>query len=407
MSRRSLARFVALAAILSMFGTSAAFAPAQAADQVIKIGVDLPVSGADASDGIPTQNGAALAVEEANAHAPKGFKFEVDALDDAVGGVHNPQQGATNIRSLAADAAVMGVVGPFNSNVAAAEIPVSNETGLPLISPSNTNPTLTKTAKYRTAHPNEITYFRVCATDDVQGKAGAQFAKELGLKKVYVIDDNETYGLGLANVFANDFKEMGGTILGHDHITANQQDFKALLTKVAATKPDAVYYGGTTSTGGGLVRQQMASAGMDPAKVKYEGGDGISDEEFIKVASDAANNSFYTVAAPNAAKSASAQAFIKAYKAKYHSDIGAYSANGYVAAQVIIAAAVKAIKQDGGKAPTRAQVLKNIQGTSGFKSIIGSFGFDKNGDTTNPVISLWTVKDGKQDFVRQINVSTK
>lgn len=407
MSRRSLTRFVAVAAMLSMLGTVTAFAPASAAGQVIKIGVDLPVSGADASDGIPAQNGAALAIEQANAHAPAGFKFEMDALDDAVGGVHNPQQGATNIRSLVADSAVMGVVGPFNSNVAAAEIPVSNESGLPVISPSNTNPTLTKTAKYRTSHPNEITYFRVCATDDVQGKAGAEFASKLGVKRVYIIDDNETYGLGLANVFDADFHAMGGAVLGHDHITANQQDFKALLTKVAATHPDAIYYGGVTSTGGGLIRQQMAAAGMDPAKVKYIGGDGISDEEFLKVAGDAANNSYYTVAAPNAEKSAAAQAFIKAYKAKFHSDIGAYSANSYVAAAVLIAAVEKAIKANGGKAPTRAQVLANLQHTSNFHSIIGTFAFNKVGDTTNPVIALWTVKGGKQDFVSQENVSAK
>ncbi|MDE2572125.1 MAG: branched-chain amino acid ABC transporter substrate-binding protein [bacterium] len=405
MSRRSLTRFVALAAIVSLFGTCGAFAPAQAAEQVIKIGTELPTSGGDASNGIPTQNGAQLAVDEANLHAPAGFRFQLDPLDDAVGGIHNPQQGATNIRSLAADAAVMGVVGPFNSNVAAAEIPVSNETGLPLISPSNTNPTLTKTSKYRTSHPSEITYFRVCATDDVQGKAGAQFAKQLGFKKVYIIDDNETYGLGLANVFDADFKSEGGSVLGHDHVTANQQDFKALLTKVSATHPDAIYYGGVTVTGGGLIRQQMGSSGMDPTKVPFEGGDGISDDEFLKVAGPAANNSYYTVAAPDAEKSASAQAFIKAYKAKFHSDIGAYSANGYVAAQVIIGAVDKAIKENGGKAPTRAQVLKTIQSTKDFKSIIGSFGFDKNGDTTSPVISLWKINGGKQVFVRQINVS--
>ncbi|HVA38645.1 MAG TPA: branched-chain amino acid ABC transporter substrate-binding protein [Candidatus Dormibacteraeota bacterium] len=383
-----------------MFGTSAAFAPAQAADQVIKIGVDLPVSGADASDGIPTQNGVALAIEEANAHAPAGFKFQMDALDDAVGGVHNPQQGATNIRSLAADPEVMGVVGPFNSNVAAAEIPVSNEAGLPLISPSNTNPTLTS-AKYRTTHPKEITYFRVCATDDLQGKAGAEFAKELGFKKVYVVDDNETYGLGLANVFEKEFKSMGGTVLGHDHLTANQQDFKALLTKIAATHPDAIYYGGVTSTGGGLLRQQMAGAGLNPAKIPFEGGDGISDEAFIKIAGPAANNSYYTVAAPNAQKLASAQAFIKAYKAKYKSDIGAYSANAYVAANVMIDAVERAIKANGGKMPTRAQVLKSLQATKDFKSIIGTFGFTTDGNTNNPVISLWKVANDKQVFLKQ------
>ncbi|HLN47571.1 MAG TPA: branched-chain amino acid ABC transporter substrate-binding protein, partial [Magnetospirillaceae bacterium] len=203
------------------------------AGSVIKIGIDLPVSGADASIGVPTQYGAELAVKQANAkNAVPGFTFEADVLDDAVNGVHDPAQGAKNIESFGADPAVLGVIGPFNSNVARAEIPLSNSLLLALISPSNTNPTLTKGADalaMRKDHPDQIAYFRVCTTDDIQGPAGAAYAyTKLGARKAYVIDDNETYGKGVADQWEGAFKKLGGVSLGHDHITKGQQDFHAL-----------------------------------------------------------------------------------------------------------------------------------------------------------------------------------
>ncbi len=193
------------------------------------------MSGADASNGIPTENGVVLAIEQANAKGlPGGIMLEHQVLDDAVQGVHDPAAGSQNVKTFTADASVMALVGPFNSNVAQAEIPVTNDAGLAQISPSNTNDKLTigeDAKKLRQSHPDEITYFRVCTRDHYQGAAGAKSAKALGFKKIYIIDDNETYGKGLADVFEAAFKAGGGTILGHDHLTKNQQDFKALLTK--------------------------------------------------------------------------------------------------------------------------------------------------------------------------------
>jgi branched-chain amino acid transport system substrate-binding protein len=396
-----LGRAISLVAAVAVFGT--VMGTAQAAT-TYKIGVDLPMSGADASNGIPTNNGVILAVDEANAKGlPGGIKLQVQTLDDAVQGVHDPAAGAQNIKTFVSDASVMGVVGPFNSNVAQAEIPISNDAGLAQISPSNTNDGLTigeAAKKLRQTHPNEITYFRVCTRDHFQGAAGAASAKKLGYKKVYIVDDNETYGKGLADVFEAAFKAGGGTVLGHDHLTKNQQDFKALLTKIKSTNPDAVFFGGVTATGGGLLRRQMADAGM--AKVPYIGGDGISDEEFLKVAGSMADNSYYTVAAPDVAMT-SAQAFNKAYRAKFHSAPGPYSAAAYTAANVIIAAIVKANKAGG---VTRAAVLKNIASTKGLPSPIGTVGFDKNGDTTNGVISFYKISGTppKAKFLSSINV---
>ncbi|TAM74323.1 branched-chain amino acid ABC transporter substrate-binding protein [bacterium] len=388
-------------ALVSLVGMLAAALPA-AADQVIKIGSDFPVSGADSADGIPVQNAIQLAIDDANKRAPKGYRFELLSMDDAVGGVHNPQQGASNIRSFAADPNVLGVIGPFNSNVAAAQIPVSNEAQLAQISPATTNPTLTKTTKYRTAHPGDINFFQVPATDDVQGRVLAQLAMQMSLKRVYVLDDNETYGKGLADEFDSNLRKLGGTVLGHDHVTSGQQDFKGLLTKVAATHPSAVFFGGCTSTGGGLIRTQMTGAGLDPQKIPLLGGDCTTDDAFLKIAGSAANNTYYTAAAPNPEKMQGAHVFVKEYASRFHSDLGAYSASGYAAGQIMIAAIEQALKSNDNKLPTRAEVLSNLRHAKDVATILGPFGFDKNGLTTTQIFSIWKIEGGKRAFVKQV-----
>jgi branched-chain amino acid transport system substrate-binding protein len=408
---------VVLAAVLaaavagcSSSGTSSGGASSGASSGTIKIGIDLPLSGADASIGIPTQNGALLAIEQANKSGFAGgaFTLEASVLDDAVQGKHDPAAGAQNVQTFISDPAVLAMVGPFNSNVAKSEIPLTNDAGLAQISPSNTNDGLTigdAAKKLRTAHPDVNTYFRVCTRDSKQGSALAQIAyQRLGFKKVFVIDDNETYGKGLADVFDASFRGLGGTVLGHEHITSNQVDFKSLLTKVKSLNPDAVFFGGNTSTGGGLIRRQMGDVGM--AQTPFLGGDGISDAEFEKQAGDAANGSYMTVASPDVTKIPAAKSFISAYQARFKSSVGPYSANAYTAAKIEIAAIEKALKDNGGKMPTRADVLKNLASTGNFDSPIGKVGFDANGDTTSPVLTLLHVVNGKTQVVDVIQLKS-
>ena len=372
--------------------------------KTIKIGIDLPVSGADASTGIPTRNGAVLAIEEADAaKVPGGYTFAAYDLDDAPQGAHDPAQGAQNVRQFVSDSAVLAMIGPFNSSVATAQIPITNDAGLSQISPATTNPGLTKgdsAKKLRSSHPDINSFFRVCTTDDKQGSAGAQFARKLGLKKAFVIDDNETYGKGLADIFAAQFAAGGGTVVGHEHLTKGQTDYKALLTKAHALGPDVVFYGGTTSTGGGQLRKQMSDAGL--GDVTYIGGDGISDAEFLKVAGSTANGTYFTVAAPETSKLPTARTFIAAYRKRWKSDVGPYSANAYAATKIELAAIDKALAASNGGLPSRADVLKNVAATTGYATPIGSVGFDKNGDTTSGILSVYAVRDGKTAFVEQI-----
>lgn len=404
----SMRRFAAsLAALTLCLGFAACSGSGAPSGNTIKIGIDLPLSGADASVGRSTLNGMLLAIDAASKKGlPGGFTLEAVQLDDAVQGVHSPQQGVANVRTFVSDPNVLAVLGPYNSNVAAAEIPITNAAGLAQISPSTVSDGLTigpDAEKLRRANPARNAFFRVCTTDARQGAAAAAFARKLGLKNAYIIDDNETYGLDLADVFEQDYQKLGGTVLGHDHIAKDTQDFKSLLTKIAAKKPDLIFYGGTTSTGAGLIRQQMFDVGL--GGVAFMGGDGIPD--IASVAGARANGTFYTVAAPNAEKLPSAQAFVKDYQAAYHESVGPYSANAYAAAAVAIAAISRAIVENGNKLPDRAQVLAAVAKTDDLSTPIGKVGFDANGDVKEPVLSLYAIKDGKSIFVDQINLTAR
>ncbi|HEY5257157.1 MAG TPA: branched-chain amino acid ABC transporter substrate-binding protein, partial [Candidatus Baltobacteraceae bacterium] len=366
---------------------------------VVKIGVDLPLSGADASVGLSTLDGVVLAVEQANAAKllPGGMTFTVDQLDDAVQGVHSPAQGAANARTFVSDANVLAMIGPYNSNVAAAQIPLTNAGGLVQISPAVVADGLTMgadAASLRRANPNANTFFRVCTTDSRQGSAGARFARQLGWKTVYIVDDNETYGLDLADVFESDFVKAGGTVLGHDHLAPNTQDFKAMLLKIAATRPDVLFYGGVTSTGGGLLRKQMFDTGL--GQTPMLGGDGIPD--LNTVAGDLADGSYYTLAAPNAQRLPSARSFVAAYRKRFGIPVGPYSANAYAATQVAIAAISAAARSAGGF-PSRASVLAGVSSID-IQTPIGPVAFDAAGDVRNPIISLYRFQNGQGSFIR-------
>jgi len=219
--------------------------------------------------------------------------------------------------------------------------------------------------------------------------------RKLSVKKLAILDDQETYGKGIADAVEAEFKKVGGTVVSHDGIPKGTQDFHAILTKVKSASPDALFFGGVTTTGGGLIRKQMPDVGLS---IKYMGGDGIQEEEFLKVAGDSANGSYATVAAIDATKVPAAQDFLKAYKARFNDDAGAYSANAYVCANIIIAAVRAA-------GPDREKVRAWVANLKSFQSILGTFGFDQNGDTTNRIISVYTVKGGKWIWEDQVNFS--
>ena len=208
----------------------------------VKIAIELPLQGSEKAASDPIINGIRLAVKQAGG-AAGGYTIEIpdsSIYDDALNGAHDPQTGANNMTKIVSDPNVIAVIGPLNSSVAKAQIPISNEGGLLQCSPANTNPDLTKGAAARrsssASKPNN--YIRVVTTDDVQGPAAAQYIYDtLGKKSVYIIDDTETFGKGVADAFEADFKKLGGTVVKHDAAPKTTQDYVSIMTAAKALNP--------------------------------------------------------------------------------------------------------------------------------------------------------------------------
>jgi len=390
--------FAALAAVAIL----AAACGGSTGGKTLTIGISLPLSGSALASAGPAQNGAELAVSEATID---GYTLAVKVLDHAVNGAHDPAQAAADMTTLVGDETVVAVVGPFNSGSAKAQIPVSSEAGLLQCSPSNTNPDLTKGdagAALRAGRP--VNYIRVATTDDIQGPAVAAYAFSQGKKSVFIVDDTEVYGKGIADAFAAKFVELGGTVVGREAADKTVTDFSAIVAKAAAAKPDSFFYGGVTSSGAGLVRKAMIQAGLN---VPYYGGDGIQDGNgdgsYIAVAGDASADSYSSVAAIHDIPAAAD--FAAKYKAKFGEDPGSYSASGYACAQIIIEAIKAAVA--GGEVTRETVRAAALTAGATYDTVLGPVGFDENGDTTQKIISLYKVENGDWVFDAQIDYAAQ
>ena len=400
-------------------GTTTGTSATPTGSTTIKIASDFPTSGKEATSGKPAENAVALAVSQANANNTiPGYKLAFVPKDDVgPAGIHDPTSGAANVRALIGDGLVAGIVGPFNSNVAKAEMPITNQAPLAQISPANTNPCLTKDATADSADcsgannlistlrpTGKVNYFRIATTDDHQGPAGADYLyKTLGYKTVYVIDDAEVYGIGIANSFTREWQTDGGTVLGRSSEPSTTTSYVSLLTQIATKHPEAIYFGGLNSTGGDLIRQQMLQVpGLTTTPLA--GGDGVVTSDFASaIATGKGGPAYGTVATVDVAKVAgsTASAFIQAYDAAYGaSNFGAYSAAAYDCANIIIQA-IKAALAGGAHTPQnssdtagatafRTAVIGAIQNIQ-FDGVLGHQAFDANGDTTNRTITIYKV----------------
>jgi branched-chain amino acid transport system substrate-binding protein len=319
-----------------------------------------------------------------------------DVFDDAVNGAHDPQTGARNMTTVATDENFVAFIGPLNSSVAAAQIPISNEAGLFHCSPANTAEGLTKpdfgALDVRKANPDKINYVRVVTTDDNQGPAAARYILEnLQKKNVFIIDDTETFGDGIADNFEAYFKANGGTVVDRQGVPKTTTDYTAIMTAAKAKNPDSIYFGGVTATGGARILKAAIQAGMD---VPYVGPDGIYDgsaateNSFLNLAGADAKNAYATAASigdfPGRAE------FAEHYMAEFGEAPTGYSATGYACGQVVIDALNRAAA-----ASDMATLRENVRAAGVDTSVthttvIGEFTFDENGDTSQEIISFYT-----------------
>ncbi len=351
-----------------------AAAPAAAQEAVIKIGHVGPLTGGIAHLGKDNENGAKLAIDEANAAGVtidgKKVKFEMVAEDDQA----DPKVGTTVAQKLV-DAKVAGVVGHLNSGTTIPASAIYNQAGIPMISGSATNPKLTEQG-FQVA-------FRVVGRDDQQGPAVANYlAANVKPKVVAVIDDATAYGEGLANEVEKALKASGVTVLPREKGTDKTTDWKAVLTKIKGKKPDAVFYGGMDATGGPLLKQARELG----IKAVFSYGDGACTDKMKELAGDAAEGLICSQA--GIPVQAASKKFLDGYKAKFTIDPILYAPFTYDAANLLIEAMKKANSAD------PAKYLPELKKIS-FTGASGKIEFDEKGDRKDAEMTIFTMKAGK------------
>ncbi|MDT3723562.1 branched-chain amino acid ABC transporter substrate-binding protein [Streptomyces sp. DSM 41972] len=360
-------------------------------DTTVVIGVDAPLTGDLSALGLGIKNSVDLATKIANKEKHvEGVTFKVEALDDQ-GQASVGQQNATK---LVANKDVLGVVGPLNSSVGESMQKVFDSAKLVEVSPANTNPALTQGVNWQTEKVRPYkSYFRTATTDAIQGPFAAQHVfNEAKKTKVFVIDDKKTYGAGLAATFTEEFKKLGGQVVGTEHINPESKDFSAVATKVKNSGADVVYYGGEYPQAGPLSKQ-IKEAG---AKIPLVGGDGIYSADFIKLSGAAGTGDLATSVGAPVESLPSAKEFVANYEAEgYKEAYEAYGGYSYDSAWAIIEAVKKVVEDNDGKLPddARAKVVDAMQNVS-FDGVTGKVSFDEFGDATNKQLTVYTVKGG-------------
>jgi branched-chain amino acid transport system substrate-binding protein len=370
--------------------------------KLIKIVSSLPRTGSANAQTTSIVNGIKMAIDEVKSKVGD-FTISYEDWDDASPerGSWDPQVEAANADKAINDHNVMGYIGTYNSGAAKISMPKLNKAGLIMVSPGNSWPGLTKSGF---GDPNEpmvyrpsgqVSYFRVFPTDDIQGPAGARWAKELGVKRVYVLHDKELYGKGLADLFKKTAEELGVTVVGFEGIDPKAANYRSLMVKIRSLQPDLIYFGGTTQTNGGQIAKDLSSSGMN--KVKLMVPDGCFEQAFISSAGprNVEERLLITFSGvPPHELSGSGKKFYSQYVKKYGNEPEAFAVYGYESAKVLL----EAIKRASAK--NRGKIISAMKGIKDFQGALGTWSFNKDGDISITKISGNTVKGGKFSFLR-------
>jgi branched-chain amino acid transport system substrate-binding protein len=344
---------------------------------IVRVGHAAPLTGSIAHLGKDNENGARLAVEEINTQGltidGQKIQLELDAQDDAA----DPKTG-TQVAQKLVDDHVVAVVGHLNSGVSIPASKIYSDAGIVQISPSSTNPAYTQQG-FKTT-------YRVVATDAQQGPALADYAiKELGAKRIAVVDDASAYGKGLADAFAKTVEASGATIVAREATNDQATDFRAILTKIKSVQPDVIMYGGMDATGGPFTKQ-AAALGI---RAKILGGDGVCTDKVGELAGSAVQNLVCSEAGVALSKMDKGADFEKKYEDRFHTPVQIYAPFTYDAVYVIVDAMKRANSIDAPK------VLAAMPSTD-YNGLIGHIAFDDKGDLKEGAITLYDFKDGKK-----------
>ena len=381
-----------------------------AGGKTLKIVSDLPLQGSDRVQSTQMVRAIQFYLKSINNKAGD-YTLEYASYDDttAAKGAWDEAKCAENARSFAEDKAVVGVIGTYNSGCAAIEIPILNEVSVAMVSPANTYAGLTHAAPgtesgepekyYPTGDRN---YTRVVASDDNQGRVGAEFMKnELGVKKVYVLNDKELYGKGVADAFADSAKNAGLDVVANEGWDKDAPNYRALMTKIRDSGADGIYIGGiSTNNGGQLVKDKVEVVGPH-SKVKVLVSDGFVISSLFPESGGAKNvNGLYGTAptVPPEQLTGAGKEFVDKFKAEEKKDLEVYTIYAAAAAEAL----VEAIKNSDG---SRESVVQQLFQVNVPDSVVGPLGFDENGDPKQKFETVYQAKGGRFAFLDRKAVS--
>jgi branched-chain amino acid transport system substrate-binding protein len=345
--------------------------------QTIKIGMGAPMTGDNAAFGQDISQGAKIALQDAGDF--EGFTFELVAEDD--GGT--PEGGAAVANKLVADPTVVAIAGHIFSGATAAAMPIYEAAGLPMMSPSATNPTLTQSGS--------TVFNRAVFTDAAQGKfAAAYLYNNLNVRKLAIVHDGQAYGQGLAEVVQTEITALGAEVVAFQAITPGEADYSAVLADIASKSPEALFYGGYTAEAVVIVNQ-MKQSGLDG--VIFFGDDGTFGQDFLDRTGENGYGSYSTSLIPPAtdAKAAYDAAYLAAY-GQPAGKLSPYSWTAYDSAAVLAFAikSVAVLGSDGKLYIPRAALVAAVRGTKDYQGLSGTLTCDATGEcsASGPVFNI-------------------
>jgi branched-chain amino acid transport system substrate-binding protein len=372
--------------------------PAPSDEKVLKIGMSLPITGADAAGADAIRRGAELAIQEINAKGgAAGYKLEAVLYDSATPAArqYDPAQAAGNYRKFVADRLVLAAVGPVMSGEGKAISRIVSDADMATITPSSTNPDITDprfVSQYRPG--GKAVYFRNVTTDAYQGPAMANYLfRQVNVRSAYVLDDGGAFGASMADGFERRARELGIKVLGRDRLDPKQTDYRAVLTRISGARPDALYYGGVMPVAVKLAPQ----AHEVMPKVVKAGSDGIYDWSWPEASGKAAVEGWYcSQASPELVTDPQIEAWVTRFRTAMKREPTNYSITAYNAVHVI-ADAVERVARSG-KPVNRSNVRDAIQATR-LASIQGTIEYDENGDIRDRIVSLYQWRDGRLRYL--------
>jgi branched-chain amino acid transport system substrate-binding protein len=376
----------------------------------ILIASDLPTSGF-APDPLLASQAIDFAISQRGTIA--GYTLGYLPLDDSLSANANALRGLNNVRRMIADTRVLGMIGPSTSSVAYAEIPVTSQEDLAMISPSNTSVCLTLDVPIcglgqppRLYSSHRTNYFRIAAPDPAQGRAMARYAAaRLGVKKVAVINEWGDTGSLIINEFARVLADAGGAIVHQESLDPTTNDFSDFLTAAKAAEATAVYAVGDGLDGPFCVAAAQTHQLMRGAS--FLATDGVTgDAKCIKDAGPANAEGIlgtFVDVDPRGTNDPVVNAYLKAHPKA--SEVGQFTFAAYDCARIMIDAIARAIEKNHGRFPLRSQVVAAVAETADFKGATGTYSFDSNGDALSPLMAIWRVENGQWVYKEKIDAS--